>query len=371
MTSPADLIVIGGGLIGSALAWGAARAGADVLLLDEGDVAFRASRGNFGLVWLQGKGLGNPDYMHWSIRAGQRWPELARILGEETGIDIGWRGGGGLHFCCSEAEMEQRRDLIARTRAAGGDIRIEMLDRDALRDLAPDIGPEVVGASLSDLDGEANPLFALRALQQGFSGHGGRLLVNFTATTIRHNPHRGFAVRDATGREVFGRRLVIAAGLGANDLARQIGLEPRLAPERGQIVVTERVAPFLHHPASAIRQTREGTVLLGSTHEDAGFSTETEVAAISRLCRTGTRLFPALRHTRLVRAWAALRIMSPDGLPIYDEAPDFPGGFLVTCHSGVTLASLHALELGPALAEGNLGPAPRSLRSNRFSPNPA
>ncbi|WP_134724342.1 NAD(P)/FAD-dependent oxidoreductase [Paracoccus luteus] len=370
MTSPADLVVIGGGLIGSALAWGAARAGADCLLLDEGDIAHRASRGNFGLVWLQGKGIDHPDYMHWSIRAGRRWPELARILGEETGIDVGWRGGG-LHFCCSEAEREQRRALIARTRAAGGDIRIELLDRDALRQLVPGIGPEVAGASLSNLDGEVSPLFTLRALQQGFRAHGGRLLVNFTASRIGHDPRRGFVVQDAARREVLGRRLVIAAGLGANDLARQIGLEPRLMPERGQIVVTDRVAPFLHHPASAIRQTREGTVLLGSTHEDAGFSTGTDVDAISRLCRIGTRLFPALRNARLVRAWGALRIMSPDGLPIYDEASDFPGGFLVTCHSGVTLASLHALELGPALAQGHLGPAPQSLRSNRVGLHPA
>ncbi len=371
MIAAGELVVIGGGLIGAALAWGAARAGADVTLLDEGDIAFRASRGNFGLVWLQGKGLGHPEYMHWSIRAGRRWPELARVLAEESGIDIGWRGGGGLHFCCSAEELEQRRSLIACTRAEAADISIELLDRDALREIAPGIGPEVLGASLSDLDGEVSPLFALRAFHEGLVRHGGRLRVNFSAREIRRDPRRGFVIRDASGTEVAGRRVVIAAGLGANALARQVGLEPHLVPERGQIVVTDRVAPFLHHPASAIRQSREGTVLLGSTHEDAGFSTATDVEAIARLCRIGTRLFPALRAARLIRAWAALRIMSPDGLPIYDESPEMPGAFLVTCHSGVTLASLHALELGPALAQGHLGAAPQSMRSARLAHVPA
>lgn len=367
MSAHCDLLVVGGGLIGSAIAWGAARKGARVTLLDEGDIAYRASRGNFGLVWLQGKGLGHPDYMHWSIRAGRLWPELSAILGKETGIDIGWRGTGGLHFCLSDAEMEARRALIARSAAEGAAIRIELLDREALREIAPGIGPEVRGASISDLDGEASPLLTLSALQRGFRQHGGRLVVNFTAKGIRPHPAGGFVVSEAQGREIHAQRVVLAAGLGSNELARQVGLDLRLRPERGQIVVTDRIAPFLRHPGNAIRQTREGTVLLGSSHEDAGFSTGTDVETVAGLCRIGTRIFPALRAARLVRAWGALRIMSPDGLPIYDEAPDMPGAYAVTCHSGVTLASLHALELGPALAEGHLGPAPRSMRSARLA----
>ncbi|MVA96129.1 FAD-dependent oxidoreductase [Nitratireductor sp. CAU 1489] len=367
MTSGSDLIVIGGGLIGSALAWGAQRRRARVILLDEGDIAYRASRGNFGLVWLQGKGLGHPDYMHWSIRAGQLWPEFSAVLQEETGIDIGWRGGGGLHFCLSEDEMESRRFLIARSREQGAAIRIDLLDRESLREIAPGIGSDVCGASISDLDGEVSPLLTLRALQSGFRHHGGRMAVNFTAEQISHDRHRGFVVKDAKGNEFTGRHLAIAAGLGTTRLASQLGLELGLWPERGQIVVTDRVAPFLHHPSNVIRQTREGTVLLGSSHEDAGFSTGTDMETVAQLCRAGTRIFPALRAARLVRAWGALRIMSADGLPIYDEAPETPGAFVVTCHSGVTLASLHGLELGPALVEGHLGPAPCSMRSKRFA----
>ncbi|KQU74657.1 FAD-dependent oxidoreductase [Ensifer sp. Root31] len=367
MTAPCDLIVIGGGLIGSAIAWGAARKGARVTLLDEGDIAHRASRANFGLVWLQGKGLGHADYMRWSIRAGQLWPELSSILLRETGIDIGWRGGGGLHFCLSELEMEHRRSLIARSVAQDAEIQIELLDRDALREIVPAIGPEVCGASLSDLDGEANPLLTLRALQSGFQQHGGRLVVNFAAKSISPRAGQGFIVRDAKGAAISGARVVLAAGLGTNELADQIGLKLGLSPERGQIVVTDRIAPFLPYPSNAVRQTQEGTVLLGSSHEDAGFSTGTDVGTIARLCRIGTRMFPALRTARLIRAWGALRIMSPDGLPIYDQAPEMPGAYVITCHSGVTLASLHALELGPALAEGHLGAAPQSMRSARFA----
>ncbi|XBS67928.1 FAD-dependent oxidoreductase [Acerihabitans sp. KWT182] len=367
MTACRDLIVIGGGLIGSAIAWGAARTGADTILLDEGDAALRASRGNFGLVWLQGKGMGHPDYMDWSLRAGRLWPRLAEILNVETGIDIGWRGGGGLHFCLSAQEMQTRRDLIRLTAAQGGDISIQMLDRNELKSLVPGIGPEVTGASRSNLDGEVNPLLLLRALQRGLQMHGGHLHPNHQAEHINvSDDGQGFVIHTAYKKTFAAKKIVICAGLGTTALARQVGIALPLFPERGQIVVTERVRPFLGYPSNAVRQTMEGTVLLGSSHENAGFSTGTDVQTIARLCRNGTRIFPALRAARLIRAWGALRIMTPDGLPVYEESETCPGAFVVTCHSGVTLASVHGLELGPALANGSLSPAPPSMRSARF-----
>src|SRR5579864_666765 len=84
-----DAIVIGGGLVGSAIAYGLAREGLKPALIDEGDVAFRASRGNFGLVWVQSKGLGAPHYQRWTRHSAEEWARFAAELGESTGIDIG------------------------------------------------------------------------------------------------------------------------------------------------------------------------------------------------------------------------------------------------------------------------------------------
>ena len=75
-----DVTVIGGGLVGCAIAYGLLRLGKRVAMLDEGDVAFRAARGNFGLVWVQGKGLGLPAYGTWTQLSARRWPELAAAL---------------------------------------------------------------------------------------------------------------------------------------------------------------------------------------------------------------------------------------------------------------------------------------------------
>src|ERR1700749_4783263 len=114
MSTSVDLIVIGGGLVGGAIAWGARAKGASVVLLDEGDVAFRAARGNFGLVWVQSKGAGMPPYAHWTRRSAALWPDLAAGLQAATGIDTALHQPGGLAFCLSDEEYEQRESLLRR-----------------------------------------------------------------------------------------------------------------------------------------------------------------------------------------------------------------------------------------------------------------
>src|SRR5260370_42061499 len=111
-----DAIVIGGGLVGSAIAYGLAREGLRVTLIDEGDVAYRASRGNFGLVWVQSKGDGAPHYQRWTRRSADEWPTLAAELSARTGISVGHQRPGGVHLCLGHAELGARRALMERTR---------------------------------------------------------------------------------------------------------------------------------------------------------------------------------------------------------------------------------------------------------------
>ena len=109
-----DFIVIGGGLVGAAVSYGLRRTGASVIMLDEGDTAFRASRGNFGLVWVQSKGDGMHEYAAWSKKSSDLWPELASSLKEETGIDVGHHRPGGLELCLDEGEFREFENSIAR-----------------------------------------------------------------------------------------------------------------------------------------------------------------------------------------------------------------------------------------------------------------
>ena len=94
-----------------------------------------------------------------------------------------------------------------------------------------------------------------------------------------------------------------------------------------------------------VRQTREGVMMLGYTVDDFGFDTRTHADRSRNVAAGALRAFPYLRDLRVVRSWAALRIMTADGFPIYEQSPTHPGVFIATCHCGVTLAAVHARDL--------------------------
>jgi hypothetical protein len=357
-----DLLVIGGGLVGGAIAWGAARLGASVALLDEGDVAHRAARGNFGLVWVQGKGEGMPAYAQWTRRSAALWPALQAALYESTGIDAALRQQGGLMFCLSEAELERCASRMHRMHNESGDIGTRLLSREEVHRMVPGLGDGVLGASFCPRDGLANPLTTLRGLHDGLARAGGDYLPGRGVERIVPRA-QGFVVHSDAETFAAGR-VVIAAGLGSRRLAPMVGLAMPVEPLRGQIIVTERLQPFLNFATHTLRQTAEGSVMAGDSHEAAGFDNGVTVPVLHHIAARAVRVFPALAQARMVRAWGALRVMTPDGFPIYEQSERHPGAFAATCHSGVTLAGAHALALAPAILEGRL-PADFNAFSSR------
>jgi glycine/D-amino acid oxidase-like deaminating enzyme len=355
-----DVIVVGGGVVGAAIAFGIARIGVPVTLLDQGDVAHRASRGNFGLVWMQSKGDGFPRYARWARDAVDHWPVLAKELLDLTGIDVALQQSGGYWIGFSEAEMRAREIMLEKLRPIGLGIPFEMLDHAALKQRLPAIGPTVAGGSFCPLDGHVNPLKVLHALHAGLKLLGATIHSSIDVRKVAHDKYRGgFEVGVADGRRWRAPRLVLAAGLGNKELAAQVGLHAPVEPNRGQVLITERLQPFLPCPTNKARQTNEGTVQLGYSVEDVGLDDGTTPAAIEWIAKRAIATFPVLSNARLVRAWGALRVMTPDGSPIYQESPSCPGAFVATSHSGVSLAGTHAYVVGPWMA--GLSAAPEAI----------
>ena len=349
--SAEELIVVGGGLVGAAIAYGAVRAGAPVTLLDQGDIAHRASRGNFGLVWVQSKGDKLPRYARWSRDAVRHWPRLAVELRELTGVDVALRQQGGFWIGFSEAEMQARQAMLASIDRTVGEIPFEMLDHNELRQRLPGIGKAVAGGSFCPLDGDANPLLLLHALHAGLKARGARVISSVDVARLSHSYESGiFQVTSQDGRSWGAPRLALAAGLGNKALAPQVGLLAPVEPNRGQVLITERLKPFLAYPTNKARQTNEGSVQLGYSVEDVGLDDGTTVAAVEWIAKRAVATFPILADVRLVRAWGALRVLTPDGFPIYQESTRCPGAFVATSHSGVSLAAAHAFVIGPWMA---------------------
>ncbi len=203
------------------------------------------------------------------------------------------------------------------------------------------LGAEVVGASFGRRDGHTNPLRLLAALLGGITRLGGTLRTGAKVQSIARDGE-GFTVTFAQ-EQARAPRMVIAAGLGSPELARQVGLDDSAAAAArtgaGHRAGRAAVLPL---PSSGLRQTSDGTVMIGATHEEKGFDISTTSAAAADLSRVRSASCRHWRRRRLVRQWAGLRIMTPDSYPIYAQSETHPGAFVALCHSGVTLAAIHA-----------------------------
>jgi glycine/D-amino acid oxidase-like deaminating enzyme len=351
-----DVAVVGGGLLGSAIAWGLGRLGKTVAVLDEGDIAKRASRANFALVWVQSKGLGLPAYTGWTVRASEMWGRLAAELKEQTGLDVCLQQNGGFHLTLGDDEFEQRRQLVTRmhNQVAAADYKMEMLSASEVKKMLPLIGPEVSGGSFCPLDGQVNSLRTFRALHTGFRQFG---IDYFPERPVSAIAHSGGEFRLATPKdEIHAGKIVLAAGNANQTLAPMVGLSAPMGPTRGQIVVTERTMPFLPHPLTTIRQTDEGTMMIGDSKEEELDDRALKHSVSAVMADRAQRMFPHLARLNVIRSWAGIRVMPQDGFPIYDQSESHPGAFVACCHSGVTLASNHAFDIARMVAAGALGP---------------
>lgn len=360
--SGVDFAVVGGGLVGAAVAYGLIRKGRSVALLDEGDAAFRASRGNFGLVWAQGKGDHLVDYAPWAREGAAMWGDFAAELGGATGVDLELEQNGGFVFCRTDEALRARAATMERLRQRSG-LDYEVMTPAQISRYMPGVSSGFAGATFSREDGAANPLKLLRALHAAISQTEGALRRGPRVDRIEPSAS-GYRL-SLGGATVDCENVVLAAGLGNVELAGHLGVTLPIKPMRGQILVTERHEKVLDVPSENVRQTRDGTFLLGGSWEDVGYDTSTTFDVTRDIAALAIRYFPFLANVRLVRSWAALRILAPDNAPIYDELA--PGAFLVTCHSGVSLAAIHAERVAGWLAAGALPGEARPFTLDRFS----
>lgn len=367
-TGTSEITIIGGGVVGLSIAIGLLQAGRRVTVLDGSDRDFRASQGNFGLVWLQGKGADFAPYAEWTRDAVAAWPGFATMLKDVSGLDLALDQSGGFEFFTDATEFEHFKAALKRQQThLGNRFSHEIMSADDLRRMHPGIGPGVVGATFCALDGHVNPLRLLRALRSAFAALGGNLVSDALVTGILASKHAGFELSLLNGGRLTAERVVLCAGLGTTRLAAQLGFTTSVRPQRGELLITEKLADRLPFLSSTIRQVDEGGVQIGGTKAEAGPDDSETLQIMTELARHAVTVFPALADVRVVRAWGALRVMSPDGYPVYARSARHPGAYLVTCHSGVTLAPLHATALAEWIEGTSTAPNLEAFDENRFA----
>src|SRR5262249_55884414 len=350
MSHPAEsveVLVIGGGVIGSSIAYHVARQGRSVLVVDRCEVAQEPAAS-----WASAGGV-TPDWGQESAEAAlasaaiERWPTLA----EELEADLQYRQGGHLLLAENDAEAEQLQALVQRQHQLGF-ADVYFVDRQEALSLVPGLGEQVVAGSFSPSDGQANPALTTRAFANAAKRHGAVYWTRTECLALERVADRVVGARTGRGT-VQAKEVVLAAGAWSGEVASSVGLQLPLRVRVLQALLSTPAQPGLLQPvvgavsrALSLKQLQDGAFLLGG-----GWLGDLTPDRRSYTLRPGSRqgnwataceLFPPVSHQRLARAWGGLQAQTIDDVP-------FIGGLSEL--EGLTLAigSWYGFALAPAV----------------------
>lgn len=369
----ADVIIIGGGISGSMTALGLVEEGAGkVLVFDEQLASQRLSRANFGLTWFMCKGADNPTYAKWSRMAIQQWPGFAQRLEQETGYDLEleWTGGAIQAFGEDQYAEHDRsiKNLKGICREAGLDYPVRMLSRQEFADMVPaiEVGEDVSGVMYTEDQGHINPLKLLAAVRCAFQKKGGCYYGGHNVSAVVPEKDGTITVKTNKGSYSCGK-LVIAAGHGSQRLLTPLGQKVHIYPQRGQLMVSQRYKRVLNIPVLCARQTPDGTFIVGLSTEDTAHDSSVTLSAMKSQAGNAIRLFPILKSLNWVRSWGAVRVVTPDGAPIYSRLPEHDNITLLALHSAVSLAPLKISAIAPWILGKSEAPQITQFSNERFN----
>jgi glycine oxidase len=360
----ADIVIVGGGVIGLTTAYFLAREGADVLLLDKGDLGQEASWAGAGILPPSDPVQARTPFDRLRALSVGMFPRLAAELREQTGIDNGYLRSGGLEFtdCRHAAAEEEWRGVGVHCRPVCA-AELATLEPNVATDQGEGEGAVWL---LPDMAQVRNP----RHLQA---------LIAACTPKVRMVPGTPVAALETTAQRVTtvrtdhstyrAGRVLVAAGAWSDSLLEPLGCRPNIRPVRGQIALLQvQQPPFRHVLLCGSRYLvprADGRVLVGSTEELVGYDKRTTATAIHDLLDLAFRLAPVLRDAALERCWAGLRPESPDGLPFLGLAPGWDNLYLAAGHfrAGIQLSIGTGLLMKEMLLDQKptLDPAPFRL----------
>lgn len=331
------VVVVGAGASGLSAGWWLARSGVDVTVLDKGVVGWEASGRNGG---------GCSHYQSPLFHEEQRlWPQMDELLGYPTE-----HCPERIVMAVTERQLQQYHYIAEMNNRLGH--RVDVLDAQQVRDAVPLAGDNCLGGIHYRFGGHANPHRTVQAYAWALQDLGGRVIQHSPVTGFVQSGGKVSAVESATGTYECDA-VIIAAGPQTGALAAMVGIELPLAVARAEMIVTEP-APMM--PLGGVdgnglygRQTMRGNLAYGGgPHEwvefDALGPKQRPSTPLTRnLARRVAELFPKAAHLNVIRSWAGVIEMTPDGRPVIDRRENVTVCTMSGVGFGLSPASGHAL----------------------------
>jgi len=356
-----DVVIIGGGVIGLEIARTLAQRGVkDVTVIERGRLGQEASYAAAGLLAPQAEADRADDFFRLACRSRDLYPDLAKSLLEETGIDIELDRTGTLYLAFADDELDEIERRYEWQTNAG--LSVEKLTLADARALEPWISEAVHGALLFPQDIQVENRRLLKALIAANERLGVRFLTDTTVEFLNHEHGRVTGVATSRGL-VSTRNVVLACGAWCNFIKTS---EPQLQsvpiePVRGQMVCLRAEPPLTRHvlysPRGYLVPRRDGRLLAGSTTEHVGFEKQVTTAGVHSILSHALEIAPRITELPIVDTWSGLRPHAPDDLPVIGRSHDIEGLVYATGHyrNGILLAPITADLIAEAIA-GNVQP---------------
>ena len=339
MNNHADVIIVGGGIIGCAAAYYLTKKGCSVLVLEGSkDIGNGGSSRNGGGVRQSGRDPRELPLAMYGIK--NLWPTLS----EELEVDCEYHQDGNLRLGKTEKHLEILQGLTDRAKACGLDVR--MIDGDEVRVINPYLSDEVIGASWCPTDGHANPLTTTLGYYKMARRLGARFITEEPVVALRKI--KGHLRQVITKDNVYeGDTVILAAGLGSREIAATVGIDIPMQPAMLEALVTEAQPPMFDQMLGTAEadfyghQTKHGSFVFGGTSGLEGFTKDNHTPVTNSIsapstCRGIIKYFPVLRDAKIVRTWA-------DKVPVISTVSEVPGVILACGFSG------HGFGIAPAV----------------------
>jgi D-hydroxyproline dehydrogenase subunit beta len=381
MKHKADVVIIGGGIIGAACAYYLCQAGLEVHLVERRFPASGTSRACDGLVLLWDKMPGA------ELDLGQASSALWAELSQALTLDFEYERQGTVMLAESAEGLAQCRAKAQSLRAVG--VRSETLDGPALRSLEPNLAPDVAGGIFFPDDAQVDARRATLAMLSAAQAQGLMLHTHAEVLAIHRAPNGDGRVNKVVTRsgEIATERVVCAAGVWSNAVAQMVGIELPLRPRKGHILVTTKVPGMIQHPlleggyvstvqsasedlqvALVAEPTASGTLLLGSSRQSVGYDRGVSLRVVQAIADRALRFLPALAQVQVIRSYAGLRPWSPDHLPLIGPWTPVPGFYVAAGHegAGIGLAPITGRLIADWITDAERPPFAEQVRPDRL-----
>jgi len=340
-----EMIVVGGGVIGSSIAYHLARAGVRTLLLEKRTVAVAASGASAGGTRQQGR---DPRELALAMQACARWATLE----DELAADIDYRRKGHLMVIEHEQDRAGLVEAVARQQAAG--LNIRLIAGAELRDIAPALAPHILAGSYTPDDGHANPGLTAKAFAAAAARAGAAVREGVTVHGLATEGGKVVGVLTDEGR-IGADLTILAAGAWSKALAATAGVDLPIAPMGLQMILTAAVAPCLDPVVGCVgrrlslKQLPAGNFLIGGgwpgDWDLARPRGVTRDAGIWGSALTAAAIIPVSGTVGLQDAWVGIEARSADDVPILGPVREVEGLVIAAGFSG------HGFQLSPAIGQ--------------------